>query len=123
MGIHVKELVSPKRVIASLVVTIYATVLLYALPRSSIWPYFAGAATLFAIHSANVLEYPIVAIWPAFPGVLLTTTCIGGLFGNVPRSSLVPVTHSRGELWVALLIGSGLVCWAIRTARTFKKHA
>ena len=118
----VKELVSPRRVIASFAATAYGTTLLFSLCRTSIWPYFAGVAILFAVYLADVMDFPYIAIWPAFPGVLLITTSIGGLFGYLRRLSIVPVSHSMRELWLVLLFGVGLVWWSIRTARQLMKR-
>lgn len=110
------------QVIAATLATVYGVTLLFTLPRSSIWPYLAGAVTLFTIDVAATLEYPLVAIWPAFAAVLLVIACIGGLVEHTQKMDLLPLTHCSLELWIVLLLGIGLICWAVRTTRNFMQR-
>jgi hypothetical protein len=89
------------------------------LQRSWVWLLIACALIVLAAVVASVLDYTILAVWPAFPGIFCLVACIGALMQSLPNYSIVPVTNSNLELWVAAVLAGAFIGWGVRTAQQF----
>lgn len=111
------DLVKPWRLILSLLPLLYGSLLLLGLSYSWRWLLIVSLVVLMAIMVAARLEYPMLAIWPAFVGLFLLCACVCALTENVVDYAIVPFTDSDLEIMIAALIGCGFIAWGMRTTR------
>lgn len=111
------DLVKPWRLIASMLVLLYASLLLVELPNSSKWLLLACGTVLAAIMLAARLEYSMLALWPAFVGLFVISACMCALIEAVVDFAIVPFTDSDAEIVTVALVGVGFIGWGIQTTR------
>src|SRR5262245_2797312 len=113
------DLVKPWRLIAGIPLLLYGGLLLLGLPQSWRWLLLVGGVVLLALLVAIRLEYPILALWPAFAGLFLLSACVCAIIEDVVDYAIVPFTDSDLEIGGVALIACGYIGWGIYTARKF----
>jgi len=111
------DLVKPWRLIAAIPVLLYAVLLLLELPQSPSWSLLVCGVVLIAFAVAARLEYPLLALWPAFVGLFVLSACMCALIEDVVDYALVPFTDSDAEIIAVALVGVGFIGWGIQTTR------
>ena len=111
------EIVKPWRLIVGIPALLYGGLLLLELPQSSTWLLLVAGVLLVAVVVANRLEYPLLALWPAFVGLFLLSTCIFALIEDVVDYAIVPFTDSDAEILLVAVIACGYIVWGLSMTR------
>ena len=111
------DFVSPQRLIPGALALAYASLVLLALPQSWNWLIGIVIIVLAAVVIAGYFEYSLLALWPAFVGLFLVSTCIAALLVGLSDYGILPFTGSNLEFLVAAGIGCGFIGWGIDTNR------
>ena len=111
------DLVKPWRLLATLLPLLYGGLLLLGLPYTTRWLLLTCGVVLIAIIVAAWLEYPMLAMWPAFAGLFLISACICALIEDVVDYAFVPFTDSDSEIAIAIVVGVAFITWGIQTTR------
>jgi len=111
------ELVRPWRIVAGLLPLLYGTLVILELERSWKWLLLACGLILLAAMAASWLGLSLLALWPAFPGLLCLVACLCALLQTLPDYSLLPLSASNLELWVAAALAGGFIGWGLRSAQ------
>jgi len=111
------ELVKPWRLLASMLPLLYGALLILGLPQSWLWLLLVCSVLLIIVMIAARLEYPMLALWPAFVGLFLIGTCICALIQDVVDYAFVPFTDSDGEIVLAISVGAAFILWGIQTTK------
>ena len=111
------DFLKPWRLIAGLIPIIYGGILIAELPHTQYWLLLAAGVTLAVGIVAHTLDYPILALWPAFASLFLLSACIGALLEPLPDYAVVPLIAADLEIWVVALVAIGLIVWDFRRVR------
>jgi hypothetical protein len=110
------NLLSPWRILLSLVPLCYAVLLVIELQNTWLWAGVLALLLVVLLLLATSLDFPLLVCWPACSSALLLCACGLTLYEGVPAAGAVPVTHSAVELWgVGFLAGLALIWVVIRT--------
>jgi len=111
------DLVRPWRLLATLVPLLYGGLLLLGLPYTARYLALTCGVVLIAIVVVARLEYPMLALWPAFAGLFLIGACVCALIEDVVNYAFVPFTDSDSEIVLAILAGLAFIIWGIQTTK------
>jgi hypothetical protein len=111
------DLVKPWRLIAAMPALLYGALLVLELPQSWFWLLLVCGILLMVVTVAARLEYPLLALWPAFVGLFLIGACVCALIEDVVDYTFVPFTDSDSEIVLALLVGAAFIIWSIQTTK------
>jgi len=111
------DLVKPWRLLASIPPLLYGALLIVGLPQSWLWLLLVCGVILMVVMVAARLEYPMLALWPAFVGLFLVGACVCALIEDVVDYAFVPFTDSDGEIVLAILVGAAFIIWGIQTTK------
>lgn len=111
------DLVKPWRLLVTIAPLLYGGLLLLGLPHTTRYLLLTCAVVLIAVMVTARLQYPMLAMWPAFAGLFLIGACCCALIENVVDYAFVPLTDSDAEIVLAILVGIGFVLWGVQTTR------
>jgi len=111
------DLVKPWRLLSTVPPLLYAGLLLLGLPNTIRYLVISGGVVLVALIVAAWLEYPLLALWPAFVGLFLISACVCALIEDVVDYAFVPFNDSDSEIAIAIVVGAAFITWGIQTTR------
>lgn len=113
----IRDFLKPWHLIAGVIPMIYGALLIAELPHTKYWLILAAVVTVVLAIVAIMLDYPLLALWPAFAGFFLLSACIGALLDPLPDYAVVPLIGAHFEIWAVGLAAIGLIVWEIRAVR------
>jgi hypothetical protein len=113
------ELVRPWRIIAGFLPLLYGTLVILELERSWMWLLLACGLIVVAAMAAGRLGFSLLALWPAFAGMLCMVACLAALTQSLPDYGLVPLSASNVELWAVAALAGGFIGWGLRSAQKY----
>ena len=116
----IRDFLKPWHLIAGLIPLIYGALLIAELPHTQYWLILAAGVTVAVGIIAIILDYPLLALWPAFTGLFLLSACVGALLSPLPDYAVVPLLGADIEIWIVALVAIGLIAWEFRAARTMQ---
>jgi uncharacterized membrane protein HdeD (DUF308 family) len=111
------DLVKPWRLLVSVPPLLYGALLILGLPQSRLWLLLVCGVLLMAVMIVVRLEYPMLAMWPAFVGLFLISASVCALIEDVIDYAFVPFTDSDSEIVLAILVGVAFITWGIQTTK------
>lgn len=114
----IRDFLKPWQLIAGVLPIIYGALLIAELPNTKYWLILAAVVMVVLAIVAIMLNYPLLALWPAFASFFLLSACIGALLGPLPAYAVVPLLGAHIEIWVVGLVAIGLIVWEVRAVRT-----